>query len=299
MSQQPEMQRSSPWDRMPTRPRPKSPKPPPFAALKERLGVQDAPVELEPVEGTPAGACCELLADGSTCEGNVLRRRDGDFVVHQCESCRFDHGSVHVRRADPSVRHETWLEQAQLPAQFADRTFERDEENAPALAALRQWLDSFDGSAKRADRPATLLPAPCLYGLLGRGKTLLLVKTCQRVIEECDLPVAFRSARGLLRDLQRFDNDVIRGEAWERAMTVDVLALDDLGAERTTDWRLDQLAHLIDERYQRQLPILVATNYQLAQWEEVLDARTVSRLAHMTFPIELKGPDRRLEREAA
>ena len=103
----------------------------------------------------------------------------------------------------------------------------------------------------------------------------------------------FTAVRLLLRDLQRFDNDVVRGQAWERAVTVPVLALDDLGAERVTDWRLDQIADLVDERWQAERPIVVASNFPPKLWRDAVEERTASRLAGMTFPVELCGRDRR------
>lgn len=275
--------------------RPKSPARAPFAALAERLGVDlNAPSpEPEPITGPLLGGCDRFHAVEG-CSGSFrLVDQSGPVWTAACDRCRAE-TTVSAKAVDPQVRRDALLARAGLPDTFDAAPFVRDVDNAPALDALRQWLAAFDGSANRAERPGTLLPAPCLYGLQGRGKSHLLTVTCRRVIEECELAVAFTSTRSLLADLQRFDNDVIRGAAWNRATTVDLLAVDDLGAERTTDWRLEQLAQLVDERYQRQLPILIATNYQPSEWEQVLDARTVSRLRQMTFPLELKGSDRRL-----
>ena len=105
----------------------------------------------------------------------------------------------------------------------------------------------------------------------------------------------FRPIAALLDELQEaFGDDREHRRVWQRATTVDVLALDDVGAEQATDWRQERLARLVDERYQQNRPVLLATNFPPAAWEEMLGARTVSRLQGMTMPMELTGSDRRV-----
>lgn len=225
-----------------------------------------------------------------SCPGSFRVTDQSDAVwIARCDECDEQVG-VPARELDPAVRRAARRAAAYLPDSFAGRHIDRTPEREPVLRSLRQWLAGYDPSLGAA----SLLPAPCIWGDTGRGKSCILTATCERVIDELDLAVAWCSTRSLLHDLQRFDSDTIRGAAWDRAASVDVLALDDLGAERPTDWRIDQLAHLIDERYQSERPILIATNYSPNDWPQILDARTVSRLRQMVFPIELSGPDRRL-----
>jgi DNA replication protein DnaC len=82
---------------------------------------------------------------------------------------------------------------------------------------------------------------------------------------------------------------------------VPVLTLDDIGAEQATDWRRDQLATLIEERYGRQLPMLVTSNYSLPELgrrlghdDPVVGQRLVSRLRENAMGVEIGGADRRL-----
>lgn len=275
-------------------PRPKRPSSPPFAALRERLGIAPdvALPELEPVTG-PALNIPERYhdSDGSACPGTFrLAVQDGAMWEAVCDHCRAM-VCVAARSQDPQIERDLRLGRACLPERFRGVRVERDEHNLPVLAVLRDWLARFDA----AQGAASLLPAPALFGLQGRGKSLLLAKACEQVVRETPLSALFVTSRGLLAELQRFDDEVVRGRAWERAVSVDVLALDDLGAEQSTDWRLDQLGRLVDERYQRELPILLATNFPPVAWGQRLDARTVSRLRGMTLAFELRGRDRRTD----
>lgn len=229
--------------------------------------------------------CREEDRRGKMCGGSVRSWTSEQWVYYSCDRCKIERVR-HVSTADPDARKRVRLEQAGLPDRFVGLKFEQTVENADALEQIRRWVDGY------RDLP---LPAPALHGEQGRGKTHLLTAICTRLVREQEAQVMFRSARSLLRELQRFDNEVQVTATWERAKTVDVLALDDLGAQRATDWRHEQLAELIDERYERDLPVLVATNFHPEAWGQMLDERSVSRLRGMTFGVELRGVDRRTE----
>jgi DNA replication protein DnaC len=75
---------------------------------------------------------------------------------------------------------------------------------------------------------------------------------------------------------------------------VDLLHLDDLGAERRTEWVLEQLYSIVNERWQDQRSIIVTTNLGLDQLREQLGARTVSRLLEICDePWPVMGDDLR------
>ena len=249
--------------------------------------------------------CGSFLPTGR-CQGRVLVSDElcsDRFIVGECESCGAEF-AISTAKADPQVRRARLLERAGLPRRFVGVPFESDEHNKGALYQLRGFVADMAGflaerrkwerlpGRERERKPAPKCPpAPALWGEQGRGKTHALVALCVRLIREADASVLWFSSRGLLRALQDFDGAA--RDAWQRALSVDVLALDDLGAQQQTDWRLDQLADLVDARYERDRPVLVATNFAPSMWPDMLDARTASRLRGMTFPVELRGRDRR------
>ena len=87
---------------------------------------------------------------------------------------------------------------------------------------------------------------------------------------------------------------------FERLTSVDLLHIDDLGAEKRSDWVLEQLYALVNERYEAQRSILVTTNLDDKQLEEQIGQRTVSRLVEMcgACMIPMHGHDRREPAEA-
>jgi DNA replication protein DnaC len=80
---------------------------------------------------------------------------------------------------------------------------------------------------------------------------------------------------------------------FERLTSVDLLHIDDLGAEKRSDWVLEQLYSLVNERYESQRSIVITTNLDHPELEEQIGSRTVSRLSEMCDEIEVRGKDYR------
>jgi DNA replication protein DnaC len=92
---------------------------------------------------------------------------------------------------------------------------------------------------------------------------------------------------------------------FRRLTSVDLLYIDDLGSERHTDWVVEQLYALVNERYENQRSVLVTSNAEgdvdqgQRQLEEQIGSRSVSRLIEMCGdPLPLFGPDRRVQARA-
>lgn len=83
-------------------------------------------------------------------------------------------------------------------------------------------------------------------------------------------------------------------ELFERLTSVDLLVLDDVGAERRTEWVLEQLYAIVNERWAEMRATVITTNMLQAELEAQLGARTVSRFAEMCgeqLPVD--GTDQR------
>ena len=113
-------------------------------------------------------------------------------------------------------------------------------------------------------------------------------------------PVAIYSLPRLLARIRRtYDGDTGQLsylEFFERLTSVDLLQIDDLGAEKRSDWVLEQLYAIVDERYAANRSIVVTTNLDLTQLEAQIGERTVSRLAEICEVLRLHGDDRRYGR---
>jgi DNA replication protein DnaC len=76
-----------------------------------------------------------------------------------------------------------------------------------------------------------------------------------------------------------------------------LLIIDDLGVERGTDFALEQVYAVVNERYKSGLPLIVTTNLAISEIREAQDEahdRIFSRLLEMCTPIQIQGNDRRV-----
>jgi DNA replication protein DnaC len=136
-----------------------------------------------------------------------------------------------------------------------------------------------------------------LTGGTGTGKTTLAMLVSKSALA-AGRSVAIYSLPKLLARIRR-TYDAEHGEDsylqfFERLTSVDLLHIDDLGAEKRSDWVLEQLYALVNERYEARRSILVTTNLNQDELEEQIGARTVSRLVEMCpDQLPLEGEDHR------
>jgi DNA replication protein DnaC len=135
-------------------------------------------------------------------------------------------------------------------------------------------------------------------GDVGTGKTTLAMLVSKAALDN-GLSVAIYSVPHLLAKI-RDTYDADPGERsymdfFSRLVTVDLLHLEDLGAEKRTDWVLEQLYSLVNERYEEARALIVTTNLDFGELEEQIGSRTVSRIVEMCGdPLYLYGEDRRI-----
>jgi DNA replication protein DnaC len=133
-----------------------------------------------------------------------------------------------------------------------------------------------------------------ITGDIGTGKTALAMLISKAALE-AGRTVAIYSLPRLL-NLIRESIEHVDGVVGflDLLATVDLLHLDDVGAENRTDWALEQLYSIINTRYEEKRAIVVTTNLQDQELSDQIGARTVSRLIEMCGdPVPLFGEDRR------
>lgn len=135
-----------------------------------------------------------------------------------------------------------------------------------------------------------------LYGLPGRGKTYAAA-CCVRLAVERGRSARLMTAKALL-DAVKSEWDGGERGALKRAERYELLALDDLGMERPTDWAMETLTGLIDARVAEGLPTVITSNFSLGElrdrWGGMQGARFASRITGACERVHLEGSDRRL-----
>jgi DNA replication protein DnaC len=180
-----------------------------------------------------------------------------------------------------------------IPKRFRGVSFDRKpicDLDPTVLREVRSFVNRIEERVEAGD-------GLWFYGDVGTGKTSLAMLVSKAALE-AGLSVAIYSVPRLLAEIKgTYDRD--SGDSYmqlfRRLCAVDLLHLDDLGAERTTDWVLEQLYSIVNERWQERRSIIVTTNLtDLGELREQLGARTVSRLAEICDDaIPIMGPDLR------
>jgi DNA replication protein DnaC len=170
----------------------------------------------------------------------------------------------------------------------------RDLQTRQAVGDVQRFVENLD---ERLERGSGLW----LFGDTGTGKTTLAMLVSKAVIE-AGRSVAIYSLPKLLARIRRTYDAEPGGEGYlsffERLTSVDLLHIDDLGAEKRSDWVLEQLYALVNERYEAQRSVVVTTNLPHEELEDQIGARTVSRLTQMCEEVAIFGTDRRYGRAA-
>jgi DNA replication protein DnaC len=134
-----------------------------------------------------------------------------------------------------------------------------------------------------------------LFGDVGTGKTTLAMIVAKAALE-AGRSVAIYSMPRLLNEIRRtYDegNDSSYIEFLDRLTQVDLLHVDDVGAEKSSPWVLEQLYAIVNARYESERSINLTTNLSHEELAEQVTPRTVSRLRQMCESIPLLGDDKR------
>lgn len=102
--------------------------------------------------------------------------------------------------------------------------------------------------------------------------------------------VIFTRMTDLLDDLRPGDGARQRVRDCQHAQ---LLVLDDVGAEKASEWTQERLYSVIDHRYANCLPLIVTSNLPPGELAGQTGARTESRLAEMCRVVAITGTDRR------
>jgi DNA replication protein DnaC len=139
-----------------------------------------------------------------------------------------------------------------------------------------------------------------IQGDVGTGKTTLAMLVSKAALD-AGRSVAIYSLPRLLNLLREaMDSEKGKLDFLDRLTAVDLLHIDDLGAEHRTDWVLEQLYSIVNARYETERAIVATTNLMPDELSERLGARTVSRLVEICGDlIPLFGEDKRREFRAS
>ncbi len=228
---------------------------------------------------------------------------DQHAPCNYCNSMRFIIASDGARKPCP-VCHvaQGWKTQrtdaySSNAGKSKAQTFDTFKVDTPALKTLRNIVFDY------ATNPHGWL---VIHGAPGNGKTHLCAAAHNELAAR-GVDCIFVSMPDLIASLKSlFDEStsLLEHQTYSQRLriyqAVEVLVIDDLGAERQTDWTNGVLFELLDYRYRNQLATLISTN-QDPNDKLVFDARLISRWHDSAFSTVIRNTaaDYRMRRSAA
>jgi DNA replication protein DnaC len=211
---------------------------------------------------------------------------DGVRRVVRCDCWQ----SEHTRRL---------IEDARIPPRYRRCDFDNflvyreNEKLANAVLAVRRFATSFPNVTKGL----------CLIGPHGIGKTHLAVAAMRTVLAGGSQAV-FYEVSDLLRLIRSTYNPVTKTaemEVLQPLLTAQLLVLDDVGKEKTSEWVEETMTFIVNTRYNHRLTTIFTSNYEDNPDAEALDSlrvrvgsRMYSRIHEMCDFVEYGGADYRL-----
>jgi len=205
-----------------------------------------------------------------------------------------------VRRVE---RCDCWRDQVTVRL-FADARIPRRYQHCD-FSNFRDYGESLKRAKARATKLAESFPAVdkglFLEGPPGVGKTHLAVAVLRQVVVSSGAHALFYDTRDLLRVIRSTYDPVVRTtelEVLRPVMKADFLVLDDLGAEKTSEWVEETLNLIVNTRYNERRTTVFTSNYPDIPDETDTNSllcrigfRMRSRLHEMCDFLELRGAD--------
>lgn len=214
-----------------------------------------------------------------------------------CENKRIEEERLAMKRQQEMNYIAKLKKDSLMDDKFAFSTFANTEEtpdNKRQLAICKRYAEKF---GELLEKNQGLL----LYGSVGTGKTHLACCIGNALMDRM-YPVF---ATSLVKIVQRSRN--AKGdddeEAFLRRMnTAKLLILDDLGAERSTEYALEIVYNVIDSRYRSGKPMIVTTNLSMNEMQRATDIRyrrIYDRIFEVCYPVEFTGTSWRMQEAAS
>lgn len=183
-------------------------------------------------------------------------------------------------RAMEALKRQSLMDERLRDVSFD--SFRKTNDNAYNLKLCLRYANHFD---EMLAKNQGLL----FYGGVGTGKTFAAACIANHLLNQ-RIPVIMTSFVKLLESMQGFSED--DSALIARLNRAKLLIIDDLGAERSTDYALEKVYDIVDSRYRAKLPIILTTNLSMTELKESTDiryTRIYDRIFEMCYPMQFKG----------
>jgi len=237
---------------------------------------------------------CSCIPICQRCQGvgYVTKEENGVLISGRCRCQKLPDRIKMFNRSGIPARH----------GKDSFRNFQHTSKSATiALGLINDWVHEFGKNQQTKGLVLT--------GEVGRGKTHLLIGICKTLIFEYGIPTRFVEFSRLLSLLKEsYSKGLSDSKIITELVNIDVLAIDELGKGRLTEWEMTIIDEIISRRYNAMKTLIGTSNYAwkiasgtptpnlaIQAFNQTLGdrvgMRTFSRLQELSISLEVKGTD--------
>lgn len=235
-----------------------------------------------------------------------LQCNDTGWIIEETDSIEY------VKRCDcfQAKRKKRLLKDARIPYRYRHCSLENFEVNIKenevvkpkwgtnqvSLGMAKDLAEDFVKKYPKVEKGLFFM------GLCGVGKTHLAVAIIRELITKKGIPCVFYDFRDLLTEIKSTyssNSPINESTILRPVLEKEILVLDELGAQKVTEWMRDTLTYIINQRYNQELNTIITSNWlDMAEDEEDtlvgrIGYRLRSRLYEMCQVWEIVGKDYR------
>ena len=210
------------------------------------------------------------------------------YCMCKCETNEYEKAQKLFKEQENALLISRYRNTGFSDAQMQKWTFENDNgENPKIMEKAKRYVANWH---EMLEKNIGL----CFFGNVGTGKTFAAACIANALIDQ-GIRVIMTDFSRILNDMQSFDVRDKNGYI-DDICGCDLLILDDLGAERQSEYALQICEQVIDKRVKEKKPLILTTNISLETIRNPPDvkyARMYSRILEMTVPVQSAGTDKR------
>ncbi len=205
------------------------------------------------------------------------------FVMCQCQKAAYDKEQEEQAHRDFLAKVFRMKSSGLQDKALYDYRFENDLGYNPELRHAHTYVERW--ADMKAENTGLLL-----WGDVGTGKSFFAGCIANALLEQC-VPVLMTNFAKILNALSgMYAED--RNAYIDSLNRYSLLIIDDLGAERSSEFAQEQVFHVIDSRYRSSKPLIVTTNLtldELKNTEDTAKRRIYDRILERCVPIKINN----------
>lgn len=208
------------------------------------------------------------------------------YAVCECEARQIE--QEYNRLADENQQRQIAINLSQADSLMLKNTFAVDKQPESEVSKVfrdycRHWRDKY-----RLKNIGLYI-----FGDVGVGKSFYAACIANEVARVYGDTIKVVSAVRIINDLYSADD---KSGYIDSLAAVDLLIIDDFGAERKSEYGYEQMFSVIDERCKAQKPLILTSNLDcksLLQKGNITQRRIYDRVKDMCVPIKMDGESKR------